>query len=51
MTDIIIVLTTEGDPSSSEVIHWMNRLGGNVIRINSLLDLQNFLIKKRYRNY
>ena len=45
MTDIIIVLTTEGDPSSSEVIHWMNRLGGNVIRINSLLDLQNFVLE------
>lgn len=45
MTDIIIVLTTEGDPSSSEVIHWMNRLGGKVIRINSLLDLQNFVLE------
>lgn len=45
MTEIVIVLTTEGDPSSSEVIHWMNRFGGRIIRINSLLDLQGFVLK------
>lgn len=45
MTDTIIVLTTEGDPSSSEVIHWIKRLGGNVTRINNLLDLQEFVLK------
>ncbi len=45
MNDTIIVLTTEGDPSSSEVIHWIKRLGGNVARMNSLLDLQEFVLK------
>lgn len=43
MNDVILVFTKGGDPSSSEVIHWMKRLGCKVVRINSVMDLQDFV--------